>query len=215
MLLSHVSLVIKTPEQFEELTQEAFGGNPHQMVTIEASAYPDVLQWPQFFADSKYAMLHFTGEHQNTVQLMPSFRGVEAHFFGGKDVIGGLPLSYDRYYVTFTDAVTIAGDDIKTILRWTDAKVIVFRGGDDIAYELYLRVNELERFEQLEQLELSVQRLNHVRVMVQPFLDALPALKRLSFDTSALRPEEKQEFIRNQGALRPSEISGNLVVYTK
>lgn len=215
MLFPHASLVIKTPEQFEELKQEAYGGSPLQLVTIEAGAYPDVLQWPQFFADSKYALLHFHGAHQNTVQLTPSFRGVEAHYFGGKAVVGGLPLNYERYFVTFTDAVTITGDDIDNILRWSDAKMIVFRGGDDIAFELYLRVNELERFAELEQLELSVQRLTHVRVMVQPFLDALPALKKLSFDTSALRPEEKQEFIRNQRALRPSEINGNSVVYTK
>lgn len=146
---------------------------------------------------------------------MPSYRGVEAHYYAGKGVVGGLPPSYERYYVTFSEAVTITNEDIDDILHWTDAKMIVIRGGDDVAYELYLRRAELEQFASLAHLELSVQRLNHVRVFVQPFFDAVPTLKLLTFDTSALTLEEKNEFIRNQGALQPTEFNGNLVVYRK
>lgn len=205
--------IIATQDQLEQFESGFFDENPYGIVTFEASAHDDVLSLPARFANMKYGSLIFNDNNKNTVQLMPLFSGLEAHFFYGKSLTVGLPTTYERYYVTFTDAVTVTEDDIDTILSWYKAKMIIARGGDDIAYELMLRIDDLSKLRALETLELSVQRLTHVKLQVAPFLEALPELKTIKFDVSALTPEEKKEFVLNQGELQPTSVEGNTVVY--
>lgn len=184
------------------------------VVTFEESAHENVLALPSLYAYTNYGTLIFN-KGKSSVRLMPQFRGVEAHYFEGNGVTVGLPSLYQRYFITFTDAVMITEDDIDHILLWTNAQIIVIHGGDDIAYELMLRENALSELSLLEHLELSVQRLSHAKLKVQTFLDALPSLKTITFNVAALNIEEKGEFIANQGALQPTKFIANEVVYKK
>lgn len=214
IFLKFIRTVIATPDQLEQFENGFFDENPYGVVTFEPTAHTDVISLPERFANTKYGSLIFNDNNKNTVQLMPLFSGLEAHFTQGKGLITGLPITYERYYITFTDAVTVTEDDIDTILSWYKAKMIIARGGDDIAYELMLRIDDLSKLQALETLELSVQRLTHVKLQVTPFLEALPALKSIKFDVTALTVEEKNEFVDNQGSLKPAKIEGNIVTYT-
>lgn len=184
------------------------------VVTFEESAHEDVLSLPSLHAFDNYSTLLFN-KGKSSVRLMPQFRGVEAHYYEGNGVTAGLPSLYQRYFVTFTDAVTITEEDIDHILLWTNAQLIIIHGGDDIAYELMLREKALSELNLLAHLELSVQRLSHAKLKVQTFLDALPSLKTITFNVAALNIEERAEFIANQDGLQPTELKGNEVVYKK
>lgn len=76
-----------------------------------------------------------------------------------------------------------------------------------------MRIDELSEMENLEVLELNVDSLTHGSLMVQPFLNSLPALKVIKFDVSDLSEVEVETFLANQGGLKPSEVAENIIMY--
>lgn len=205
--------IIATLDDYVNFASGAYEENLDTIISIEASVHKNILPLAKEYANTNYALLSFKDIDHNSIQLWPSIKSVQAHILHGFNPTAGLPESYEHYHITFGKDVYIGDADIDYILQWINAKTINIGGGNVIAYELSMRIDEMAALEYLENLELSVDSMTHGSLMVQPFLNILPALKMITFNVSELSDAEVETFLANQAGLKPSSHADHVIVY--
>lgn len=128
-----------------------------------------------------------------------------------------LPLNYTGYEVFYGAGIAVSSTEIDYILSWTTAERLLIADRSDVAYDLYKRIGDFQRFKHLRQLGLTIHRQSYKKIDVSVFLNSLPALARAHFRATALTKEEFDEFVRQQ--LPPvewkSKINGQFVSFYK
>lgn len=121
------------------------------------------------------------------------------------------------YSITFTGKVDVTTSDIHAITEWKDAVHFAITDNADVAYDLSLLSNELQKLTHLESFLFKVQKGSFLKLKTKPFLTNLPALKFANFRVTSISYGNVLEFAKHQETVEKWNITVNskLVSYKR
>lgn len=191
-------LVIETPEQYDQLKSGQIGSDQKRVI-IGTDGHPTPLLLPTHFAnaDEHYA-ISFVDDNGNMIQLYPQTRQLLLSVAFGEIPLDGLPLDYDGYDIEF-EGGQFTPAYIDAFLQWKQIKFAQINDQNNAAYEILQRIEEFSELKELSKIVLNLQQDSYKKVILQPFLEKLPALEQafFLFDKS-MNQDEIDEFVDGQ-----------------
>lgn len=212
----HISLRIKTPEQYEQLKQGAFD-DKYKTIFFEPEACPNVVMEAKHFANTTFQELHFTDRPGNVVILFPTTQHLQAYYFAGEGLHFGLPAHYAGYSIVTDVPVNVTDAELDYIVQWKRTQRMHIFDRSDVGYGLLQRIDQLKQMKRLATLTMKVQRKSYKRFTVRPFLTELESLRRATFVAKQLKRSEFKEFVANLPTVDDwtFKVDGRWVFYVK
>lgn len=194
-------MLIKTPEQFEQLKAGKIGGS-YLAIFIEPSIHPDIFSEIKQLSHDKHREVRFYDEHENEAIIYPKDGRVVATLVDGKGLLSYLPCDYRFYEVHSDRNVLTTSADIDAIVQWKIARQITLINDnplDESTVQLFERVAELRALANLNRLILTVHSKSYRKLDVRRFLNHLPMLNAVEFVAGVdMTQQEFQEFVDHQ-----------------
>lgn len=211
-------LLIKTPEQFEQLKAGEIGAT-YLAIFLEPSIHANILNEVKQLSHDKHREVRFYDEHENEAIIYPKMNSVVATLVEGRKLITYLPTDYQYYQVHSKSNVLTTSADIDAILQWRTAKQITLINDnplDESTVELFQRARELSALSQLNKLILTVHSHSYRKLDVNFFLNRLPSLSAVEFVAgNEMTTEEFHEFVDHQAQpyAYDQEVEAGRVIY--
>lgn len=162
-------------------------------------------------------MLTFEDAFKNEIHIVPNRKEARAFFHAKTDLLGGFPIDYTDYIITFSDSAIASNADIDRILKWKNAKDLRVFDTGDAANQLLQRVDELVEMRQLQWFMCSINRQTYKNINVGLLLEKMNSLEYVSFTGKELSESELKEFLAAQTVSRrwKTKIQDKSVSFSK
>lgn len=190
------SLVIDTPEKYEQLKQGLFDGE-FAVIEVTSGAHPQVLLQPQYFENGPYYMMTFTSpseEGPNQIIIFPQYKDARISFRDGINLFSGVPRNYRKYAVSYFYPATPNPENIDSILQWNQAIELDIFDLGHVVLILMDRIDELSKLYSLQKLTLSMYDENYEQINVATFIANLPSLREIVFQAYHMSQSQMEEF---------------------
>lgn len=191
------SLVINTTKAYENFKYGIIGFE-YDTVIIEKMEHPSLLLDAKELSNKPQSMIKIEDTNGNRVTLEPKTRTVRAAYRTGANMLSGIPLDYDVYYVAFYDKAEVTDADLDAILQWKNAIRLTITDNSNVAYRLSQRLDELKQLEHLENISLDVPAKFYTKLSTKPFLEGLKSLNLLGFYGPNVERNQFIAFLANQ-----------------
>lgn len=122
---------------------------------------------------------------------------VNALFFNGVNVTGGIPFQFEDYSIVFPNNTQVTAADLARIFRWKNVVNLRLSGGKQFTQQLSSNWVKFIGLTHLKRLSIDIQRDSYVQFHVNSLLEA-PALREAIFDGAAINQSEFEIFVKNQ-----------------
>lgn len=109
-----------------------------------------------------------------------------------------MPIDYTAYTLQIKKNVKVDKEEINRIFQWTQAKSLEITDENVVAFELQKRSNKLKALNKLEQVYFDISYRTYMKLRVKTFVDALKALKRITFRAQAITKGQFGMFVKSQ-----------------
>lgn len=134
------------------------------------------------------------------------FASITGRFVHGGNHLANLPRDYLIYDISLRQNAIVTADDIGAILTWKSAQTIKIIDNANLAYDLSLRMHELNDKIVLEKFILTVQHHSYKQLDVRLFLSKMDIFGYMEFQASVdMTPGEMAKF----------SVSQNTILYEK
>lgn len=197
---------ISTPEEYQQLKNGQIGQKV-ESIQILPGANADLIDAHQLALSRQYYSIKVHDKNNNYVHTMPrEFASVTGRFVQGGNHLAHLPRDYLVYDIVLRQGAIDTDADISGILTWNSAQEIKIVDNANLAYDLSLRMHELDEKMVLQTIILTVQRHSYKQLDVRLFLSKMDILGYMTLQASPdMRPGEMIEF----------GISQNTIFYEK
>lgn len=121
-------------------------------------------------------------------------------FAYGENTLIGVPSNYSMYKIIYVGPAQPTVANIETILQWHNmVSLTIFDEHNFVVMQFLERIEELSKLTKLEQLIFTLQPSACEQIHVATFLDTLPKLKMIEFQTIGWNDKQREAFQkRNQ-----------------
>lgn len=191
------SLVIDTIDAYENF-KHGIIGDEYDTVVIEKIDHPSLLLEANELSNKPQSMIKIEDNNGNRVTLELNTRTVRAAYRTGANMLPGIPLDYDVYYVAFYDKAEVTDADLDCMLQWKNAVRLTISDHSNVAFRLSQRLEELKQLKRLEYISLDVPAKSYTKLSTKPFLEELKSLNFLAFYGSNVERNEFMAFLASQ-----------------
>lgn len=147
---------------------------------------------------------------------MRGHKGAAIDFGDGINSLRGVPPNYAYYMVYYIGTAIPTHDNVETILQWRDMEMLRIEDKYNfVTIALSRRLYKLRQLTKLAVLVLSIRAESSDRINVAVFIENIPNLERIEFETSEWSDEERDSFYRRNSPPMNwiGEIYGTTVSY--